>query len=81
MNLRGVLGVWLREKSTKQTNCCRSVETAPLERNSISSAILNTHSSEQPVDIKEEKREEEEEDGLDIRDKIRNAFGDDSDSD
>ena len=52
-----------------------------MERNSIASAILNTQSSEQPVDIKEEKREEEEEDGLDIRDKIRNAFGDDSDSD
>ena len=43
------------------------------------------------MDIKEEKKEEEkekkeeeeeeEEDGLDIRDKIRNAFGDDSDSD
>ena len=31
----------------------------------------------------EEKKEEkeEEEDGVDIRDKIRNAFGDDSDSD
>ena len=51
-----------------------------MERNSIASAILNTQSSEQPVDIKEEKKEEEE-DGLDIRDKIRNAFGDDSDSD
>ena len=31
------------------------------------------------MDIKEEKKEEE--DGVDIRDKIRNAFGDDSDSD
>ena len=51
-----------------------------MERSLISSAILNTQSSEQPVDIKEEKKEEEE-DGLDIRDKIRNAFGDDSDSD
>ena len=67
-------------------NCCRSVETAPLERNSIS--IPDTQGSEHPVDIKEEKKEEdkeeeneEEEDGLDIRDKIRNAFGDDSDSD
>lgn len=69
-------------------NCCRSVETAPLERNSISSTNPDTQGSEHPVDIKEEKKEEdkeeeneEEEDGLDIRDKIRNAFGDDSDSD
>ena len=36
--------------------------------------------SSEPMDIKEEKKEEEE-DGGDIRDKIRNAFGDDSDSD
>ena len=36
--------------------------------------------SSEPMDIKEEKKEEEE-DGVDIRDKIRNAFGDDSDSD
>ena len=53
-----------------------------MERNSIS--IPDTQGSEHPVDIKEEKKEEdkeEEEDGLDIRDKIRNAFGDDSDSD
>ena len=60
-----------------------------MERNSISSP--DTQGSEHPVDIKEEKKEEEkekkeeeeeeEEDGLDIRDKIRNAFGDDSDSD
>ena len=59
-----------------------------MERNSISSANPDTQGSEHPVDIKEEKKEEdkedeneEEEDGLDIRDKIRNAFGDDSDSD
>ena len=31
--------------------------------------------------IKDEKREVEEEEEQDIRDKIRNAFGDDSDSD
>ena len=31
--------------------------------------------------IKDEKREVEEEEEEDIRDKIRNAFGDDSDSD
>ena len=42
------------------------------------SAIPAMQSSE-PMDIKEEKKEEE--DGVDIRDKIRNAFGDDSDSD
>ena len=62
-----------------------------MERNSTSSTIPDTQGSEHPVDIKEEKKEEEkekkeeeeeeEEDGLDIRDKIRNAFGDDSDSD
>lgn len=62
------------------TNHCRSLETATLETrtSSVSSAIPDTQTSE-PVDIKEEK--EEEEDGVDIRDKIRNAFGDDSDSD
>ena len=61
------------------TNHCRSFETATLETrtSSVSSAIPDTQSSE-PTDIKEEKEEEE---GLDIRDKIRNAFGDDSDSD
>jgi len=73
------------ESSGKHEDETRSVETAPLERNSISSP--DTQGSEHPVDIKEEKKEEEkeeneeEEDGLDIRDKIRNAFGDDSDSD
>jgi len=64
-------------------NHCRSLETATLEKrtSSVSSAIPDTQTSE-PVDIKEEKKEEEEEeDGVDIRDKIRNAFGDDSDSD
>ena len=63
------------------TNHCRSLETATLETrtSSVSSAIPDTQTSE-PVDIKEEKKEEEE-DGVDIRDKIRNAFGDDSDSD
>ena len=63
------------------TNHCRSLETATLEKrtSSVSSAIPDTQTSE-PVDIKEEKKEEEE-DGVDIRDKIRNAFGDDSDSD
>jgi len=65
-----------RESPKTQEEGSRSLETALLEPKSGSIS-----SSEQPVDIKEERKEEEEEDGLDIRDKIRNAFGDDSDSD
>lgn len=62
-----------------QDESARSVDTATPETSLGASAMPAMQSSE-PMDIKEEKKEEEE-DGVDIRDKIRNAFGDDSDSD
>ena len=60
-------------------NHCRSFDSASTSKeNLISNEIPDTRSSD-PMVIKEEEKEEEEK-SLDIRDKIREAFGDDSDS-
>ena len=61
-------------------NHCRSFDSASTSKETlISNEIPDTRSSDRMV-IKEEEKEEEEK-SLDIRDKIREAFGDDSDSD
>ena len=50
-------------------------------RPSVPETSSDDRSVKEQVVIKDEKREVEEEEEEDIRDKIRNAFGDDSDSD
>ena len=56
-------------------NHCRSFDSSSTSKdNLISNEIPDTRSSD-PMVIKEEEK------SLDIRDKIREAFGDDSDSD
>ena len=57
-------------------NHCRSFDSASTSKEN---EIADTRSSD-PMVIKEEEKDEEEK-SLDIRDKIREAFGDDSDSD